>query len=295
MNSPSVYVITPAFNDERHVARFLASVRYQTYKNLTMILIDDGSTDNTSETAKRVWPSIVILEGDGNLWWAGSTNKGVNYALAKKADYILTVNIDVELDKKCVENLVTDLEKLPKTLLGSMVCDINNKDKVWYFGGYWDRQKGDLKHTTGNLDQMGNEIRHPEWLTGMGLLIPAESFRQVGEYDGKNFPQYFADADFSLRCRMAGYKLSVSPKAIVYADLSSSWLENWLARPRLSFFWNLFTSRRSQYNVKKRFTFYRKYWGNGYIKALFRLYFIGLSDLYKLWAVLYIKRLVGRT
>jgi GT2 family glycosyltransferase len=294
MTGKKVAVVTPTHNSALHVLQFLKSLKEQTYKNLLVIIVDDGSTDNTSRLITERFPETILLKGDGNLWWAGCTNKGVEYALKDNVDYIFTVNVDVELDGRCIENLVNFAKKNPQTLVGSIVCSIKDKKRVWYYGGYWDRRKGDLKHASGYLSEVGNKVQTPEWLTGMGVLIPSAAFDKVGKYDGQNFPQYFADADFSLRAASAGFTLAVLPKALVYADLSSSWLEKWLQRPSPVFFWNLFISRRSQYSVKKRYTFYKKYWGKGYVKALLKLYFVGLFPLYRLWAALFTKRILGR-
>jgi GT2 family glycosyltransferase len=293
MRAPQVFIVTPAFNARHHISGFLASVSRQSYKKISLVIIDDGSVDDTVRIINEEYPHAAILHGDGTLWWSGCTNMGVEYAKENGADYIFTVNVDVQLDSRCIEELVRLSARQPHTLFGSTICDIKNKTKVWYFGGYWDRPSGDIKHATGTVKSIGNSVKHPDWLTGMGALIPIGAYDN-GLYDAKNFPHYFGDADFSLRAARAGYKLAVSPKAFVYADLSSSWLEKWLAKPSLSFFWNIFTSKRSQYNVHKRYLFYRRHWGAGFRRALIKLYFHSLFPLYRLWAVLYIKRLLGK-
>jgi GT2 family glycosyltransferase len=291
---PSIFIITPTFNAERHIDSFLRSVKSQSYPNVITVIINDGSTDNTEIAIKKSFPKTVILKGDGNLWWSGSTNKGVEYALKNNADYIFTVNVDVKLEKSCIEKLVKLAENMPNTLIGSVICDIKEKNKVWYYGGYYDRRKGDLVHATGSLDDVEDKVNYPDWLTGMGVLVPIATFQKVGMYDAKNFPQYFGDADFSLRSKEAGWTLAVSPKALVYADLASSSLEKWLAHPNPAFFLKLLTSRKSQYNLRMRYLFYKKHWGKGYILALVRLYTFGLFNLYKLWTILFAKRLLGR-
>jgi GT2 family glycosyltransferase len=294
MKQPSVYIVTPAHNAAAHTGPFLQSVRGQSYQNIKVIIIDDGSSDGTGDLISNQFPDATVLKGDGDLWWSGATNKGVKYAINHDADYILTVNIDVVLDKACVKNLVEAGARNPDTLIGSVILDIKHKTKVWYYGGYIDQRAGDFRHASGTIKDVGEQLIKPEWLTGMGVLIPSKVFADVGYYDNKNFPHYFGDSDFSLRAKRQGFELAVEPKAIVYADLSSSWLERWLAKPSPLFFWRLFTSRRSQYNIKIRTAFYRRYWGPGYIRALLKLYFVSLFSLYRLWAVLFIKRMLGK-
>jgi GT2 family glycosyltransferase len=294
MKFPSVFVVTPTFNAADHVVGFLSSIRAQTYKKITVVVIDDGSSDQTEKLIGESYPEATILHGNGSLWWSGCSNRGVKYALSHEADFILTVNVDVELDRLCIEELVKAAAKYPDTLLGSVVIDIKNKDKVWYSGGYIDRKKGDFIHSTGKVTELSKNIISPDWLTGMGVLIPAEAFSKIGYYDQDHFPHYFGDSDFSLRAKGGGFKLAVVPSALVYADLSSAWLEKWLAKPSPLFFWRLFTSRRSQYNVRIRSVFYHRHWGKGWLRALLKLYFITLFSLYRLWAVVFVKRILGR-
>jgi len=64
MSNPLISVIIPAFNSEKYIVKCLKSVYSQTYKNIEVILIDDGSTDRTSEIVRSQFPEVKLIDKD---------------------------------------------------------------------------------------------------------------------------------------------------------------------------------------------------------------------------------------
>lgn len=109
-----------------------------------IVVVDDGSTDGTSEWISSQYPEVDVLTGDGNLWWSGSVNRGAEYSLETlNADFILLWNNDVVADDNyfdeiCrITNVVGDHD-----ICGSTVFCLNDKDRVWSSGGYFNRLWG---------------------------------------------------------------------------------------------------------------------------------------------------------
>ena len=73
----------------------------------SIIVVDDGSSDQSAYWIENHYPEVIILKGDGNLWWAGSINLGSKHAINKlKSDYNITWNNDIlpEIDYCILEN-----------------------------------------------------------------------------------------------------------------------------------------------------------------------------------------------
>ncbi len=287
---PKVAVVTPVFNGREHTQAFLKTLANQDYANLMVVIVDDGSIDGTSEMIRRDYPNVVLLQGNGSLWWSGATNVGVRHCLDSAA-YILTINNDVELKPDYVSTLLAVAQVHPDSLVGSKVCYRDDPEKVWFFGACFNAKNGDMQHING-LDSDFHEVADSEWLTGMGVLVPIKVFRDIGFYNEIEFPQYFGDAEFSVRAKQAGYKLVVSPNSRVYADVSSQWVLRQMKNPKLSFIPNLFFSIRSPYQFKTRRTFYARYWKHPH-GSLLKLYCVTLIGLYASYAMAVLKRIIG--
>jgi GT2 family glycosyltransferase len=289
---PRVIIVTPVFNGRQHTEAFLNSLKTQNYPNFETVIIDDGSTDGTAKMIEEKFPQTVVLKGNGNLWWSGSTNLGVEYALKHQANFVLTINNDVTIPDDYISNLVKRAALSPRSLIGSIIFYHDDPNRVWYCGAYFDRIKGETMHHSGRREDF-TEVIQSEWLTGMGVLVPVEAYLEVGLYDKVNFPQYFGDAEFSVRSRQKGYNLIIDPSCEVYADVDSSWVLKQVHTPKLRFLWDLFFSMRSPYYIPIRYAFYKKYWPRNYVLALLRLYFVTMLGLYLGFTIALIKQRLG--
>ncbi|MBW3537876.1 glycosyltransferase family 2 protein [Candidatus Parcubacteria bacterium] len=269
--SPKVFIITPIHNGISHTTKYIESVQHIDYPNYGLIIVDDGSTDGSSSVIKSSFPDVEVLQGDGGLWWSGATNLGIKAAIAKEADYVLTMNNDVILDSAILRGLVEASAATPKAIIGAKIYYRDDPSKVWYFGAKLDSDLADIVLIDGE-DEDFTERQEVDMLTGMGMLIPIKAFSTTGLFDAKNFPQYFGDSDFSLRAKSNGYRLIVDPASKVYADVDSSWVSREMKNLTFGFFTKALFSIRSQFNIIIRYKFYKRYWGKGYLKAFLKFY-----------------------
>ena len=122
-NKHSIYIIIPVHNRVEYTRSCLRSLYQQTMRGFEIIVIDDGSTDGTTEMIAAQFPDVVLLRGDGNLWWTRSINMGVEYALAQKPEYIITLNDDIILQVDFIEAMLRRAGRNPKALLGGIEVD----------------------------------------------------------------------------------------------------------------------------------------------------------------------------
>lgn len=293
-SKPSVFAVVPVFNSKDQTLRFLESIKASSYRQIAVVIVDDGSTDGTTEaiTARYPEPDTVVLRGTGNLWWSGATNMGVEYALKHKADYILTINNDLTIGNTYIQALVDVAHNNPRALIGSTVVYETDPQKVWFAGAGFDYGRGEMQHVNGSIPQFKGRILSSDWLSGMGVLIPSKVFKEIGLYNTEDFPQYFGDSDFSLRAKQAGYKLLVSGDAVIESDVKSSWLHRQISKPHLGMFKDLFISIKSPYQIKSRVAFYRLYWGKHWRYQLIKLYCWSMWGVYFRFLEAYFKSIL---
>ncbi len=123
-----VYILIPVHNNKEDTLNLLACLSKQSYKDITTVIIDDGSTDNTKGDVLASFPDTVILEGDGKLWWTGATVMGVKYVLNRAGDddYILLLNNDLVVRDDYVETILAAGMSPGAALVGSALVDYDN-------------------------------------------------------------------------------------------------------------------------------------------------------------------------
>jgi GT2 family glycosyltransferase len=257
-----IFVLIPVFNRINYSRRILRSLQVQSLvDHLTVIFINDGSTDGTAAFLTDAFLSnpsdLVVLEGDGNLWWAGAIQEGLNYIRTQqptKDDYVLFLNNDVWFDSDYVETLTQVSQHYDGAAVGSALHVVANTPLLASIGPrvYIDRFK-----TTEVLFELGNDELHTpkeiyavDALSGRGTLYPALLFERFGGMRPCLLPHYFADYELAIRFHRNGVRLLTSSKAIVYSA------------PRfgndLSTFGRIerYFRRGSSANLAHKFTFY---------------------------------------
>ncbi len=219
-----IFIVTPVYNRKEFTKNYLEALKNQTNKNFKTIIIDDGSTDGTSEMIEQEFPEVILLKEEGDLWWAEATNIGVRYALNHGTDYIMTLNDDTIPEKDYMEKMIYWSTQEPNALLGALAIDIDSEKTIacgWLHS--WKTTK-----LTSLVDILKpnefNGLHKVNVFPGRGLLIPAKVFEKIGFYDSKNFPQTVADNDFVYRAESAGYQIycNCDAKIKIFPDESAA-------------------------------------------------------------------------
>ena len=200
-----LYLIIPVFNRWRYTRACLDSLRAQTNPDFRVIVVDDGSTDETAAELARAYPEVTVVTGTGSLFWTAGVNRGIERALALGADRVLTLNNDVLAAPDFVAQMLAGAAKNPRAVLGALEFDADT-GKVIY-GGERLNFKTNTRHDL--LDELPASQRtglHPvTYLPGRGLLIPKAVIDQIGLFDEKRLPHYLADFDYTSVARRAGF------------------------------------------------------------------------------------------
>lgn len=217
-----IYIIIPVYNRKSFTKNCLEALKRQTFNDFKTVIVNDGSTDGTSEMLAVDFPDVIELKGDGNLFWTASTNLGVKYALENGATYVLTLNNDTIPFDDYIEKMLKWSRKKPDALLGSMTYNASTNE-IDFIGEIIDWKNATYHQLTINKEEYSGltEVTH---FPGRGLLIPKIVFDSIGLYDQKNFPQYFADYDFTHAAVKSGYRVycNYDAKIYVYPEESGS-------------------------------------------------------------------------
>jgi GT2 family glycosyltransferase len=224
------------------------------------LLVDDGSTDSTSQWVQENYKDCIVLQGDGNLWWSGAVNLGAKYALdTAEADYVLLWNNDIQVPSDYFTVLSGIIMAIGQnSIIGSVIYSDPDYQTIWSVGGMFNPYTGkkymyrDIPENA-PADQEKYEV---DWLTGMGTLVPREVIEKIGYWDARRFPQYYGDSDFTYRARIKGFKILVHRRLKIVNDLTSSGIKH-ITRFREII--PTLTNIKSIHHIGKNFMFYRLY------------------------------------
>lgn len=203
-----LFIVTPVFNRKDFTYSFLQSLKKQTYDDFKVIIVDDGSTDSTSDMIVENFPEVILLREPGDLWWSEATNIGVKHAIKLGASKIMTMNNDTLLDSNLIQDLLDYSLQHPNSLL--MPIGLHHETEVLIDGGWninW--KTAQYRNMLDLVNSSEHKFHHVNVAPGRCLLIPVKVFEEIGFFDALNFPQAVADFDFTARACNKGFNILV--------------------------------------------------------------------------------------
>lgn len=223
---PTVCAVIPTRNRKEKTLRFLESFSKQTYTDLHIVIVDANSTDGTQDEVLKRYPKIDLINVDDESYWTASTNRGVEFALEKKYDYILTINDDSYINDDYVASLINVALKYDTMILGSRIDYMLQPDLVWSIGSYsnWGtRHIFQLSYNLEWFDKLPKGFREKELieveaLPGNGVLIKRQVFEKIGLYNEFFLAHYHSDSEFIMRAVQNNIQAYCSNHVVVYND-----------------------------------------------------------------------------
>ena len=247
-NKIIVSVVLPTYNRAHLLPRAIKSVLNQTFQDFELIIVDDGSTDNTKEVVENFQKKdnrIKYIRNEENLGIQKTLNKGIGMSEGK---YIARIDDDDEwIDNNKLKNQVDFLELNQDHVLvgtGAVVVDSNGIDLYKF-------------HNPINDENIRNIILGKNCFLHPSVVFKKESFLAVGGYDESSVVRHIEDYDLWLRLGMIGKmaNLSIYGIKLVKSEKQISFKNN---RKQLVGYFQI---------IKK----YKEYYP-GYLRALLRSY-----------------------
>jgi len=212
--NPKVSVIVPAWNEEVGVISTVNSLIENTYDNLEIVVVNDGSTDNSDTVIKEFIRNFksngktIIYEYKENGGKGSALNRGIELS---SGDIIVTIDADSIADKGAIKNFVAHFaDRSVMAAVGNV--KIGNTNSIiatvqyleFLFSFYFKRADSVL----GSIYIIG----------GAAGAFRKEIFEKLGPYNQKNITE---DIELSVRIQNAGMKIVYAAEAVVYTEGAS--------------------------------------------------------------------------
>jgi len=258
MDFPKVAIIVLNWNGWKDTIECLESVFRIDYPNYQVIVVDNGSTDDSVEKIKAWYsqkgiilnevnfelginskihssqPSNsymkknssenTILRLSENTGFCSGNNLGMGIAAENGADYFLILNNDTLVEPNFLTPMVSlAQENFDIGLVGGVILYAREPDKIWFTGGAFSKFLRGSHRLQGRLVTETNlpKIIASDWVTGCMMLIPRRVYNIIG---GFYEPFFIGDEDmeYSLRVKEAGYRISIATDSRIYHKIGSS-------------------------------------------------------------------------
>jgi GT2 family glycosyltransferase len=218
VNPPRVICVVINWNGWRDTIVCVESLMAQEYPKLEIVLVDNGSTDDSVDRIRAVFPTIVLLTAVENRGFAAGSNVGIRYALEHGAEFVWLLNNDIVAPPDTLKKLVAETADPQVGIVGSVLQYLDRPETVQAWGG-------------GSIVPWIGYARHFDapavldarsFLTFASVLLRRDLLEQVGLLDERYF-MYFEDSDLCFRARSGGWRLAVAAEtAVLHKEGGSS-------------------------------------------------------------------------
>ncbi|MGE5845525.1 MAG: glycosyltransferase family 2 protein [Ignavibacteria bacterium] len=215
-----IAIVVLNFNKKNDILDCLRSIFNLEYPEIEVIVVDNGSTDGSSEAIKSEYPDVHLVESKKNLGVAGGRNVGIKYADQNfNYKYLLFLDDDIVVDKKALTEMVCSFYKDKNIGIVAPKCLMSKTPGVIGYAGGMSVNLFSGKITNiGGGEKDEGQFDKPGFISSCGglCLISRELINQVGIFDEKFNPYGWEDVDLSLRARQKGFKIFYNHKAVIY-------------------------------------------------------------------------------
>lgn len=215
--TPTLSIVLVTFNAWKHTQRCLALLVKDNFSpSLEIILVDNNSSDGTTEKVQAEFPDVIVVEAGANIGFGRGCNLGMAIA---QGEFGVFLNNDAMVSCDQLEELLRVYRKRKlKGIYTTRIIDDQGNEEASCFR---DINPGKLlfnafrlmdnakRETAFSLAEIQNEAMEVDWCSGAFMLFPKEGWEHIGGFD-ENFFMYYEDVDLCTRWRARGYKCYVN-------------------------------------------------------------------------------------
>jgi GT2 family glycosyltransferase len=214
VSAPRVSIIIPNWNGARWLERCLRSLRAQHFSDFELLVVDNGSTDDSLALVQQCFPEARCLAMGRNVGFAAAVNAGIR---ATCGEFVVLLNNDTEADPGWLAGLVEALDRRPEfTFAASRMRQDERRDLIDGAGDALNWYGIPSKIGHGETDGAAfDEEREVFGACAGAALYRRSLFAEIGLFE-ETFFAYIEDVDVSFRARLAGHRCLYVPAAVVY-------------------------------------------------------------------------------
>ncbi|MEC7804073.1 MAG: glycosyltransferase [Pseudomonadota bacterium] len=245
---PKAWVVTTVFNRNESVAKYLACLDRQSFRNFSLVLVDHGTQPLSLDIKFPEY--VTLLRGSSEMWWTGAVNTGIRYLLESEdvadQDIIILQNDDSIFGPEFVESLVS-AASTEQAVIGSVAINATT-GRILHASLKFNKMRAryDYLHYGKPINELADKLYESDVLKGRGVAYPVRVVRRIGLLD-ESLPHYKSDHEWAHRAKTMGYGVYVIPGAISETVLDTQKQVSSDA-PFLSL-WRVLVSRRSPKNI----------------------------------------------
>jgi GT2 family glycosyltransferase len=203
-SGPFVQIVILNWNSLEDTLRCIESLERQTYPNVRITVVDNGSADDLSSLDSR----FNLIRLPANLGYTGGNNHAMRDAFAHGADYVWLFNNDATAEPDTLTKLIAACEADPTIGLASpLVREQNDHARIGFACGLFDLSIASYRPTADIAEARQWHAAYPDRIAlwGTAMLVTRSMFETAGELDDQLFA-YWEDLDYSIRSTLSGFR-----------------------------------------------------------------------------------------
>lgn len=208
----------PTWNRLQYCLECLKSLHRQILdaKKLEIIVVDNGSSDDTVAAVTKKFPRVKIISLNKNYGFSVAVNQGIKRARGK---YISIMQNDLRPAANYFSEMLAALKKssTKEAIFGPKVYKFGSNNRLHFCCGELDQDTLNFKIIGHNEDDYGqyDKVHEADIVAFSGLVIKREVFKRIGRLDERLFIT-FMDTDFFVKAKRAGFKCVFVSRAKIW-------------------------------------------------------------------------------
>jgi GT2 family glycosyltransferase len=221
-HNPQLGIVIPTFNRSAVLYELLSELTTQAAQlnpQPLIIIVNDGSTDETSSLPSKFDYPVHCVQGDGQWWFTRCADEGARYAIARGCSAIQIINDDSRISGDFLRHTLNHIATSGVNYVFAPISVTFEKPHRVMFSGVKLRHFGlkRMRNTPAMSSYTPSSLSiESDVLPGRGLTFSSAIFQEIKGFDC-DFLQYHSDEDFCLRAKSKGAQPHVHTDIVLYA------------------------------------------------------------------------------